>query len=115
MMTLNKSLQIGILCGLAVLVSACEDKNKTRVPFDGFFFKTKSAKVGDDLAIFTSTVSGVSSSFDGARQAAEHEGTKYCITNFGTSDIEWAIGPDTNPARLTVVDDALTYQGKCDP
>lgn len=114
-MTASKSLQVGILCALAVLVAACEDRNKTRVPFDGFFFKTKSTKVGDDRAIFTSTVSGVSSSFEGARQAAEHEGTKYCILNFGTSDIKWAVGPDTASAQLSVVDDKLTYQGQCDP
>lgn len=114
-MNLHKSLRIGAVCALVVLVAACEDKNKSRFPFDGFFFKTKSAKVDDDRAIFVATVSGVSASLEGARQAVEHEGTKYCIINFGTSDIEWSVGPDTPPAQLSIVDDTLSYQGKCDP
>ena len=42
-------------------------------------------------------VNGVSASLDGAREAGRHEGTKFCIDAFGTSKINWKVGPDTEP------------------
>lgn len=111
----QSALRLGGLFAVFALFAACGEEYKQRISFEGFYFKTKSSKVDDDRAVFTSTASGVSSSLDGARQAAEHEGIKYCINNFGSSDIVWALGPDTPPAQLVVSDNKLTFQGKCDP
>lgn len=100
---------------LAVGLSACSKKPDARLRFDGQQYVAKSKKLGDDLADFTSLVGPVSSSLDGALAAGEYEGTKYCIKNFGTSTIIWAVGPETDHGQLVITDDKLTLQGRCDP
>lgn len=109
----NRGLGSGLVL-LAVLVAGCQQK-KDRVAFEGIYFAAKTKKAGDDLAEFTSTIKGVSSSLDGALQAARYEGTKYCIANYGTSKINWRVGPETPQKQLVVVDDQITFSGRCDP
>lgn len=106
-----------LIIGTAVLIAACTPREDTREPFDGFYFKAKTSATDKktDLALFTATISGVSQSLDGARQAGAYEGTKYCIAQYGTSQIAWTVGPDTDPKDLTIVDDKLTFSGRCDP
>ncbi|AVO37207.1 hypothetical protein [Pukyongiella litopenaei] len=90
-------------------------RDEGRIAFDGVYFRSKTAAVDKKvtLADFTTTVKGVSASFDGAREAGRYEGTRYCISNYGTSKIDWSVGPDTDPQRLTIVDDTLTFSGRC--
>ncbi|WP_424986050.1 hypothetical protein [Microbulbifer sp. S227A] len=96
---------------------ACGRDNPNRVAFDGVIFKSKTKAVDKKVsrADFTSTIYKVSQSLDGAREAARYQGTIYCVTNYGTSRIAWTIGPDTEPGRLAVVDNNITFRGKCDP
>jgi hypothetical protein len=105
-----------LLVGLLVL-AGCADRKEKLEPFEGFFFSAKAAAVDkkETLAVFTATVSDVSQSLKGARQAAEYEGIKYCIEQYGNSKIDWTVGPDTAPESLRVVDDKLTFSGRCDP
>ncbi len=98
---------------LALGLAACKNPEKTGFAFDGVYFRTKAKKLGDDLADFTVQIPGVSRSLEGARGAGEYEGTRYCIKNFGTSDITWVVGPETDPARLVIEKDTLTFQGRC--
>ena len=100
--------------GLAVILAGCAAK-EDRVTFDGLYFKTKSHKVDDDLSRFTVEVDRVSQSLDAAREAGGYEGTRYCIQNFGTSRIDWVVGPYTPPTALQVVKDTLVFQGVCNP
>ncbi|WP_209504448.1 MULTISPECIES: hypothetical protein [unclassified Ruegeria] len=98
-------------------VSACGlvKPSADRLLFDGKSFRTK-AKVVDKKtspADFTVVVKGVSASLDGAREAGRHEGTKFCIQNFGSSRIAWKVGPDTDPQKLSISDDQLTFAGTC--
>ncbi|WP_425046164.1 hypothetical protein [Primorskyibacter sp. S87] len=88
---------------------------ENRVLFDGLYFPSKSKAVDKKVsrAEFTATVNKVSQSFDSARKAAEYEGIRYCIVNYGTSRIDWLVGPDTDPAQLRIEKDSLTYQGTC--
>jgi hypothetical protein len=86
-----------------------------RILFDGQAFRAK-AKVVDKKvspADFSVVVNGVSASLDGAREAGRYEGTKFCIENFGSSRIEWKVGPDTEPQQLQISDDKLTFAGTC--
>ncbi len=106
-----------LLIALAALVAvpACNRKDD-RILFDGQAFRGKAAAVSkDDRRVFTATVSPVSASIDGAVEAARYEGMKYCIENYGTSDILWTIGPDTPRESLVIDRDALTFQGSCRP
>lgn len=95
---------------------ACGRDNPNQVPFDGVVFKSKTKAIDKKVsrADFTSTIYKVSQSLDGAREAARYQGTIYCVTNYGTSDIAWTIGPDTELGRLAIVDNNITFRGKCD-
>ncbi|WP_246044009.1 hypothetical protein [Ruegeria sediminis] len=100
---------------VAALVAGCGERKEFRVLFDGHYFRTK-AKVVDKkktLADFTVRVDDVSASLDGAREAGRHAGTRYCIENYGTSRIDWKVGPDTEPRQLRIVDNTLTFAGTC--
>lgn len=107
-----------ILCLATVLgaLAACTQP-EDRIKFDGHAFKAKARMTdkNESLANFTVEISDVSKSLDGAREAGRYEGTRYCIRNYGTSRIKWAVGPDTDPGSLTVVKDALVFQGVCNP
>ncbi len=98
-------------------VPGCAGSNKEAIAFDGVVFKARTRPVDKKVsrADFTATIFKVSRSLDGARQAARFEGTKYCIENYGSSAVDWSIGPDTDPGRLRVADDAITFRGRCDP
>lgn len=100
---------------LAVALTACSDKEETGLRFDGQYYKTKAKKSEESRAVFTVTATPVSSSLEGAMSAAEYEGTRYCIANFGTSVIQWTVGPKTDPKQIHVVDNTLTFQGRCNP
>jgi hypothetical protein len=106
-----------LFAGTAILIAACTPSQDKRDAFDGFYYKAKTSTTNKKttLAVFTTTISGVSQSLDGARQAGAYEGTKYCIAQYGTSQIEWTVGPDTEPQDLIIVDDKLTFYGRCDP
>jgi hypothetical protein len=99
----------------ALALTACSNKEDTGLRFDGQYFQTKAKKAEDSLVEFTVTVTPVSSSVEGALAAGEYEGTRYCIKNFGTSVIEWSVGPKTDPKQVHVVDDTLTFLGRCNP
>ena len=102
------------LVGLMILGAGCS-KKEDRMRFDGHYFKTKSAAVDrkTSLAPFTVTVKDVAQSLEGARAAGGYEGTRYCIKNFGNSRIDWAVGPDTDPAQLRIADNTLVFRGTC--
>ncbi len=108
---------ISLICTALVALGGCSRDDPNQVAFDGVLFKSKTGAIDKKVsrADFTVTVFEVSQSLDGARAAAGYEGTKYCVTNYGTSDIEWTVGPETEPGRLAVVDNAITFQGRCDP
>ena len=98
-----------------LLVSACGAREEDRIAFDGIYFAARTATLGDDLADFTTTIEGVSAGVHAALEAGRYEGTKYCIANYGTSDIEWSVGPETEPENLVITEDTITLQGRCDP
>ena len=101
---------------LALSLAGCNSNDVNRTAFDGVYFKAKSKRISDDYKQFIVSVHKASLSLDGAREAAEYEGTKYCLSNFlGTSRIKWTVGPETPPEQLVLTDDILTYQGECNP
>lgn len=108
------------LVGMAVLgalvLTSCGPGKDKRMLFDGFYFKTKSKRIGDDYRNFIVTADKAYQSLEGARQAAEYEGTRYCLDNaMGTSRIRWTVGPETPDNQLTFDGDTLIYQGECNP
>jgi len=96
--------------GCAVL-AGCQEKEDL-ISFDGHFYRSNLAK-GEARHLFTVSSRPVSASLTGALQAAEYEAFDYCINQYGTSDIDWVVGPDLAPESYAIVDDTVTLQGGC--
>lgn len=108
-----KSLRMGSVFLAVAAVSACSSDSRDDISFDGQYFRTKIAKVEDDWERFEISVSPVSASLEGAREAGRYEGVRYCVQNFGTSVIDWVSGPDAEVGTLTISDDKLLLSGTC--
>ncbi|GHF47348.1 hypothetical protein [Seohaeicola zhoushanensis] len=113
--SLTRMAGFGALCALLALTACVESKDK-RILFDGFYFRTKAKKVDKDYSRFIVTAKDALQSVDAARQAAEYEGTRYCLENgLGTSRIKWIVGPETPDDQLVFDGDTLVYEGECNP
>jgi hypothetical protein len=103
-----------VLCSFFVLMGCSNplDLEENKVPFDGHYFSSKITQNKTDDRYFTLKVRRASRSLSGAREAGRYEATRFCIKNFGTSDIKWALGPDDENVGLT--GRILKLRGKCD-
>lgn len=105
-----------IISVLALGVVAGCNRADERILFDGQAFRGKAKHVEkSDRRDFTATVSPVSASVEGAREAGRYEGIKYCIEEYGTSRIAWAASPDAEPQSWSIDRDAVTFSGRCQP
>jgi len=96
------------------LVAACgPDEDQLR--FDGKFYRAKLSKVDKQRSQFAIQVSPASASLTGAREAGRYEATRYCIAQFGTSDVTWISGPDVEDDALVLTNDKLQLRGTCAP
>ena len=101
-----------ILLCLLVSVAACGARRDGRLPFDGQYFRASASPLDRaDRAEFEVIVRQASKSESGARQAAAHEATAYCIRWFGRSDVAWQVAPDDEALRIQ--EDRLTVRGTC--
>ena len=107
----------GLLISTLILgaLAGCNRPDES-LAFDGQFFRMSSKHVErSDRRDFTVEVSPVSASLAGAKEAGGFEGIRYCIENYGTSSIDWAIGPDTEDTALVTDRDTLLFEGTCRP
>ncbi|NNK16204.1 MAG: hypothetical protein HKP51_04780 [Sulfitobacter sp.] len=104
-------LAVAGMLALGVLAGCTDSKN--RLAFDGQYFRVKVSKVDKQRDVFTVRIRDVARSLDGAREAGRHAGNSYCVENFGSSKIDWTVGPDTPPEELQIVDNTLVFQGVC--
>ncbi len=107
----------GRVVTIAVLVaafalSACQKRNE-RVLFDGKYYPVKESGAKGDRNSFVVTVRRAEQGLDAAREAGRHGGTRYCLKNFGTSDIDWTQGPDAEDAELELSGGNLIFRGRC--
>lgn len=113
---MNKRVCVTCVAAIALSVAGCGRLGfqQSGPEFDDRRFRgsAKTESRGDRQS-FVSTASPVSASLDGARAKAAFEGVRHCIQYFGTSDIDWSIGPDTPPEALTIENDRLTFAGRC--
>ena len=80
------------MLGVAIL-AGCAERGE-RMVFDGNYYPPRSSGDRDDRRNFTASVKRAELGLEGAQEAVLHEARRYCVTNFGTSDIAWATGPD---------------------
>lgn len=112
-----KRVMILSLVALAAL-SACgksgsRDLFGVRQAYDGVYFRAKVDADRDNRQFFTVSVKDAGQTLVGAREAARHKGNEYCIRQFGTSDITWAVDPDVEDAQLPLVNGELILSGEC--
>lgn len=83
-----------------------------RVAFDGVsFLGSARAPDSSDRHAFVATVGPASRSMAGARAAVHHQGVRYCILNFGVSDIDWQVSPEAEV--LPMEGDRIVLPGRC--
>ncbi len=103
---------IGLLA-LCVILAGCTNR-ENRLTFDGNYYPTREKGVSrDDRQAFEVTVRRADRGVDGAREAGRHGGSKYCIENFGTSEIDWTSGPDDAVETLRFNNGNLILSGRC--
>lgn len=104
-----------LVCALGLTAACNVEPRASRVLFGGHYFPTKAAALDKktSLADFSVRINDVSQSVDDAREAGRFAGTRYCINNFGSSKIDWKVGPDSDASQLRVSDDKLTFNGTC--
>jgi hypothetical protein len=112
-------MRVLVLCvTLLGILGACGSRIDNRQSFDGVYFRAKAKAVDKrvSLADFEATVSPLSASMKGAREAVQYEAIKYCINNYGTSRIAWAgVAPETESTQWAIDGDQATFRGRCDP
>jgi hypothetical protein len=100
-----------LLCGATL--AGCGNRQAEHA-FDGQYFRARAAKVGGDVAQIEVSVRPVSVSFRGALEAGRYEATRYCVTTFGNSEIDWLVGPDQAPQSYVIDNDTLVLRGICE-
>ncbi|WP_136441446.1 hypothetical protein [Pacificoceanicola onchidii] len=112
-------IRVVLLSALALSAAGCSSINdrfgfgQNPEVFDGQRYRTAAKSERGNRASFVATARPVSASLDGAIEAARYESIQHCIRYFGTSDIDWASGPDTPREALQIEDDTLTFVGTC--
>lgn len=109
----RRTLTIAVLAA-AVAIAGCSKKSE-RVYFNGNYYPTK-ARAADrsDRQSFTVAVRRADQGLAGAREAGRYGGKQYCLKNYGTSEIEWTVGPDAPDASLgRSRGSSIVFSGRC--
>ena len=111
----SRYFSIGFLTWSFLMLVGCSnplEPEENKVAFDGYYFSSKLSRSKLDDRSFDLTVRRANRSLSGAREAGRYEATRFCIKNFGTSDIKWVLGPDDQSIGLT--GKVLKLSGQCD-
>ncbi len=113
---LRGALGVAVMLSLALGTAGCgkfKSRSKSEVAVEGYEFKSRVEKIGEDRSHFRVEVRNATQSLDGAKAAGHHAGTRYCITEYGSSKIEWISGPYQENVTLLLVDGDLFLEGIC--
>lgn len=96
----------------ALALAAC-GKSGERVFFEGNYYPADLASTGEGREAFAVTVQDATQGIEGAREAGRFEATRYCIENYGDSDITWQQGYGVEDARAMTDRGSLIMRGSC--
>ena len=111
----SRYFSIGFLTWSFLTLVGCSnplEPEENKVSFDGYYFSSKLSRSKLDDRSFDLIVRRANRSLSGAREAGRYEATRFCIKNYGTSDINWVLGPDDQSIGLT--GKVLKLNGQCD-
>ena len=101
---------LAALAAVSVLGGCAQDSEND---FAGSEYRSKSWPVKGDRQAFVVVVSGAGEGGSAPREAARYRATQYCLGNFGTSDIDWTVGPETPRDALRRWRGGLVFYGRC--
>jgi len=101
-----------LFLGAIVVLPGCGDR-AAKVRFNGEYYPAKVSRDRDAREQFQVAVRRVDRGLTGAREAGRYEAMRYCLKEFGTSDIDWVNGPDAEDGRLQVSNGRLVLNGEC--
>ena len=84
-----------------------------RQAYDGVYFRPKVSGDRQNRHMFTVSVKDAGQTLVGAREAARHKANEYCIRQFGSSEITWAVSPDVEDDQLPLINGELVLSGEC--
>ena len=106
---------MGLAMSSFLMMTGCSNPfelEENKVSFDGYYFSSKLSRSKLDGRSFDLTIRRANRSLSGAREAGRYEATRFCIKNYGTSDIKWVLDPDDHSIGLT--GKVLKLSGQCD-
>ena len=106
---------MGVAASSFFMMTGCSNPfelEENKVSFDGYYFSSKLSRSKLDDRSFDLTVRRANRSLSGAREAGRYEAIRFCIKNYGTSDIKWVLDPDDQSIGLT--GKVLKLSGQCD-
>ena len=106
---------MGLAASSFFMMTGCSNPfelEENKVSFDGYYFSSKLSRSKLDGRSFDLTIRRANRSLSGAREAGRYEAIRFCIKNYGTSDIKWVLGPDDHSIGLT--GKVLKLNGQCD-
>lgn len=102
----------GVVCLLAGLgLAACSESNPQL--FDGIAFQTDVNSSRKARRDFTVSINPAAASLEGAREAARWESARHCIKYYGSSDVDWSVGPETDYGQIAISDGKAVFAGRC--
>lgn len=104
--------RVGVISLMAAGLVAC-GPSEDDVSFDGQFYKASIDTERGSREKFIVSARPVSASLEGAKEAARYEAIVYCVNRYGSSNIQWVVGPDSPDEELTIEKDTLRLQGVC--
>lgn len=115
---ISSRLTLPLACIGLVALAGCESVTGSNRPlYGGVPFKAKAKPVDKkaNRALFAVTIKDAMRSEAGAREAADHAGTSYCISNYGSSKITWVADPADLDTPLTLQGGDAQFRGSCTP
>ncbi len=106
---------MGLAASSFFMMTGCSNPfelEENKVSFDGYYFSSKLSRSKLDGRSFDLTIRRANRSLSGAREAGRYEAIRFCIKNYGTSDIKWVLDPDDHSIGLT--GKVLKLSGQCD-
>lgn len=98
---------------MILALAACGRGELDTITYEGARFVGDLRSERGDRAAFVATGGPASVSLEGATRAAYYQAVQHCIDYLGSSDIAWAVGPDTEEAARPVDDNRVVLTGRC--